>query len=172
MVPCEQLRVLQYGIAPLPPLGGSGGAHGAAERSAPDVRSAGEEQQILVRVLIHTQLALAPGLDETEQRSPAPTARPFGHKRSHVRASRGLSVPATGRHEAVPPSKHARTRKHISAVRTATYLLVATSAHASHRSGPVQPMLGSANSRSGSCKQVSSHSGRSRRGCWSCACYS
>jgi hypothetical protein len=38
-------------------------------------------------------------------------------------------------------------------------LLFATSAHASHRSGPVRPVLGSANSRSGSCKQISSHGG-------------
>ena len=37
--------------------------------------------------------------------------------------------------------------------------LLATGANASHRSAPVRPVLGSANSRSGSCKQVSGHGG-------------
>ena len=53
----------------------------------------------------------------------------------------------------------ARTNASHDPSMAAHLLIAATSAHASRRSGPVRPVLGSANSRSGSCKQVSSHGG-------------
>jgi hypothetical protein len=67
----------------------------------------------------------------------------------------GLPLPDTSSH--APPRNTRAEVKTSLGPRIAAHLPFATSAHASHLSGPVRPVLGSANSRSGSCKQVSGH---------------
>ena len=72
---------------------------------------------------------------------------------------RRLPVWASVAAPAQSASMRARARLRVSNASHGGALVVVTSAHVSHRGGPVRPVLGSANSRSGSCKQVSSHGG-------------